>query len=60
MKGVFTLLNVSSLSFHYQPQVPVLTNLTFSVLDGEIVGLLGKKRSWKNHNLKADSGITTD
>lgn len=42
MKGVFTLLNVSSLSFHYQPQVPVLTNLTFSVLDGEIVGLLGK------------------
>ena len=41
-KEVFALLEVSDLSFHYQPQVPVLTELTFSVLDGEIVGLLGK------------------
>ena len=36
------MLQVSNLSFHYQPNVPVLTNLTFSVPDGEIVGLLGK------------------
>ena len=54
------MLEVSGLSFHYQPQVPVLTELTFSVLDGEIVGLLGEKRSWENYNLKADFGITTD
>ena len=49
-------MNVSSLSFHYQPQVPVLTNLTFSVLDGEIVGLLGK-RSWKTTTLKLILGL---
>ena len=57
MKGVFTLLNVSSLSFHYQPQVPVLTNLTFSVLDGEIVGLLGKNGVGKTTTLKLILGL---
>ena len=29
------MFEVSGLSFHYQPQVPVLTDLTFSVLDGK-------------------------
>ena len=52
MKEVFSLFNVSSLSFHYQPQVPVLTDLTFSVLDGEIVGLLGKNGVGKTTTLK--------
>ena len=46
------MLNVSNLSFHYQPQVPVLTDLTFSVMDGEIVGLLGKNGVGKTTTLK--------
>ena len=57
MKEVFSLLNVSSLSFHYQPQVPVLTDLTFSVLDGEIVGLLGKNGVGKTTTLKLILGL---
>ena len=51
------MLNVSSLSFHYQPQVPVLTDLTFSVLDGEIVGLLGKNGVGKTTTLKLILGL---
>ena len=46
------MLEVSGLSFHYQPHVPVLTDLTFSVLDGEIVGLLGKNGVGKTTTLK--------
>ncbi len=51
------MLEVSSLSFHYQSQVPVLTNLTFSVLDGEIVGLLGKNGVGKTTALKLILGL---
>ena len=56
-KEVFALLEVSDLSFHYQPQVPVLTELTFSVLDGEIVGLLGKNGVGKTTTLKLILGL---
>ena len=51
------MLEVSGLSFHYQPQVPVLTELTFSVLDGEIVGLLGKNGVGKTTTLKLILGL---
>ena len=51
------MLEVSGLSFHYQPHVPVLTNLTFSVLDGEIVGLLGKNGVGKTTTLKLILGL---
>ena len=47
------MLEVSGLSFHYQPHVPVLTDLTFSVLDGEIVGLLGKNGVGKTTDRKS-------
>ena len=56
-KGVLYLLEVSGLSFHYQPHVPVLTDLTFSVLDGEIVGLLGKNGVGKTTTLKLILGL---
>jgi ABC-type Na+ transport system ATPase subunit NatA len=51
------LLGVSGLSFHYQPLVPVLADLTFSVLDGEIVGLLGKNGVGKTTALKLILGL---
>ena len=51
------MLEVSGLSFHYQPHVPVLTDLTFSVLDGEIVGLLGKNGVGKTTTLKLILGL---
>ena len=51
------MLEVVDLSFHYQSQVPVLTNLTFSVSDGEIVGLLGKNGSGKTTTLKLILGL---
>ena len=51
------MLQVSNLSFHYQPNVPVLTNLTFSVPDGEIVGLLGKNGVGKTTTLKLILGL---
>lgn len=51
------MLEVSGLSFHYQPHVPVLTDLTFSVLDGEIVGLLGKNGVGKTTTLKLVLGL---
>ncbi len=51
------MLQVSNLSFHYQPNVPVLTNLTFSVSDGEIVGLLGKNGVGKTTTLKLILGL---
>ena len=54
---MFFLLKVSGLSFHYQPQVPVLTDLTFAVLDGEIVGLLGKNGVGKTTTLKLILGL---
>ena len=57
VKGVFSLLEVSGLSFHYQPHVPVLTDLTFSVLDGEIAGLLGKNGVGKTTALKLILGL---
>ena len=57
MEGVFSLLEVSGLSFHYQPHVPVLANLTFSVLDGETVGLLGKNGVGKTTALKLILGL---
>ena len=46
------MLEVSGLSFHYQSHVPVLTDLTFSVSDGEIIGLLGKNGVGKTTTLK--------
>lgn len=51
------MLQVSNLSFHYQPNVPVLTNLTFSVPDGKIVGLLGKNGVGKTTTLKLILGL---
>lgn len=51
------MLEVSGLSFHYQPHVPVLTDLTFSVLDGEIAGLLGKNGVGKTTALKLILGL---
>lgn len=51
------MLQISNLSFHYQPNVPVLTNLTFSVPDGEIVGLLGKNGVGKTTTLKLILGL---
>lgn len=51
------MLQVSNVSFHYQPNVPVLTNLTFSVPDGEIVGLLGKNGVGKTTTLKLILGL---
>ena len=57
IKEVFSLLEVSGLSFHYQPHVPVLNDLTFSVLDGEIVGLLGKNGVGKTTALKLILGL---
>ena len=51
------MLEVSGLSFHYQPHAPVLANLTFSVLDGEIVGLLGKNGVGKTTALKLILGL---
>lgn len=51
------MLQVSNLSFHYQPSTPILTNLTFSVPDGEIVGLLGKNGVGKTTALKLILGL---
>ena len=51
------MLQVSNLSFHYQPNIPVLNNLTFSVPDGEIVGLLGKNGVGKTTTLKLILGL---
>ena len=51
------MLEVSGLSFHYQPHIPVLTDLTFSVLDGEIVGLSGKNGVGKTTTLKLILGL---
>ena len=54
---MFSLLEVSGLSFHYQSHVPVLNDLTFSVPDGEIVGLLGKNGVGKTTTLKLILGL---
>lgn len=51
------MLQVSNLSFHYQPNITVLNNLTFSVPDGEIVGLLGKNGVGKTTTLKLILGL---
>ena len=51
------MLEVSGLSFHYQPHVPVLTDLTFSVSEGEITGLLGKNGVGKTTALKLILGL---
>ncbi len=51
------MLEVSGLSFHYQSHVPVLTDLTFSVSDGEIIGLLGKNGVGKTTTLKLILGL---
>ncbi|MEY8518012.1 ATP-binding cassette domain-containing protein [Lachnospiraceae bacterium 29-84] len=50
------MLEAFGLSFHYQPHAPVLT-LTFSVLDGETVGLLGKNGVGKTTTLKLILGL---
>ena len=54
---MFYLLEVSGLSFHYQSHVPVLTDLTFSVSDGEIIGLLGKNGVGKTTTLRLILGL---
>ena len=51
------MLQVPNLSFHYQPNITVLNNLTFSVPDGEIVGLLGKNGVGKTTTLKLILGL---
>ena len=51
------MLQVSNLSFHYQPNITVLNNLTFSVPDVEIVGLLGKNGVGKTTTLKLILGL---
>lgn len=51
------MLQVSNLSFHCQPNITVLNNLTFSVPDGEIVGLLGKNGVGKTTTLKLILGL---
>ncbi len=51
------MLQVYNLSFHYQPNITVLNNLTFSVPDGEIVGLLGKNGVGKTTTLKLILGL---
>ena len=51
------MLDVANLSFHYQPQLPILNNLSFSVPDGKIVGLLGKNGVGKTTTLKSLLGL---
>ena len=51
------MLDVANLSFHYQPQLPILNNLSFSVPDGKIVGLLGKNGVGKTTTLKLLLGL---
>lgn len=51
------MLKIRNLSFQYQPGVPVLDNLSFSVPDGKIVGLLGKNGVGKTTTLKLILGL---
>lgn len=51
------MLEVSNISFNYQSNVPILTNLTFSVPNGKIVGLLGKNGVGKTTTLKLILGL---
>lgn len=51
------MLHVSNLSFQYQSYVPVVSDLTFSVPDGMVVGLLGKNGAGKTTTLKLILGL---
>lgn len=51
------MLQVSDLSFHYDPHIPILNNLSFYISEGEIVGLLGKNGVGKTTTLKLILGL---
>lgn len=51
------MLQVSDLSFHYDPHIPILNNLSFCISEGEIVGLLGKNGVGKTTTLKLILGL---
>lgn len=51
------MLQVSNLSFHYQPHTDILNNLTFCIPEGVIVGLLGKNGVGKTTTLKLILGL---
>lgn len=51
------MLQVSDLSFHYDPHMAILNNLSFYISDGEIVGLLGKNGVGKTTTLKLILGL---
>lgn len=51
------MLQVSNLSFQYQPHSPIVHQLSFLVPDGAVVGLLGKNGAGKTTTLKLILGL---
>lgn len=54
-----TILELDSLSFSYAKQDSLIKNISFSVGQGEFIGLLGANGSGKSTILKLGSGILT-
>jgi iron complex transport system ATP-binding protein len=51
------ILEINNVGFRYSRNIPFISNLTFSIGNGEFIGLLGANGSGKSTILKLSSGI---
>jgi cobalt/nickel transport system ATP-binding protein len=59
MDELSPILDLQNIHFGYEPEKPVLTNLTFSLAQGEKVGLIGYNGSGKTTLLHIIMGLVT-